>query len=72
MYDNDMNEQKLFALIFEHFQNKYGHANLEMVNPYGPKRTIVSMNGEMIFNTDGYNLLYNLTRLCDALKEELR
>ena len=72
MYENDMNEQRLFQLVFEHLQNKFTHLNLEMVNPHGPNRTIVSMNGEIQFNTDGQDLFHNLKSLCSILDNELQ
>lgn len=32
----------------------------------------VFYNGELQFNIEGYNLLFNLYRLCETLKYELR
>lgn len=59
-----MNDKELFAQVFASFKQKYN--GLDMVG------TLVYYKGELEFNTDGFNLLYNLTRLCELLKEELR
>lgn len=59
-----MSDKEIFMEVFTNFQRRYN--GLEM---HG---TIVYYKGEMQFNTDGFILLYNLTRLCDLLKEELR
>jgi hypothetical protein len=58
-----MSERELFEAVFGSFQAVYG--GLEY------KGTLVYYKGEIRFNTDGYNLLYNLTRLCGLLKDEL-
>ena len=58
-----MSERELFEAVFGSFQAKY--SGLEY------KGTLVYYKGEIRFNTDGYNLLYNLTRLCGLLKDEL-
>lgn len=59
-----MNEKDLFLQVFNNFQGKY--KGLEM------KGTLVYYNGECQFNTDGHNLLFNLTTLCEILNDELR
>lgn len=60
-----MNEKELFNSIFECFKEKYPAQELEMKDPY------VYRKGICIFNSEGWALLYNLQRLCDAIKEEL-
>ena len=59
-----MNENDLFLQVFQHFQGKY--KGLKM------KGNLVYYNGECRFNTDGHNLLFNLTTLCEILNDELR
>lgn len=59
-----MSDKEIFMEVFTNLQRRYN--GLEMVG------TIVYYNGEMQFNTDGFILLYNLARLCELLKEELR
>lgn len=58
-------EKEAFIEILLIFQHKYPHRHIEM------NGTIVNIDGEDKFNTDGYNLLYNLKRLCDCLEDEL-
>ena len=58
-----MTDNELFRAVFGSFQTRY--EGLEY------KGTLVYYKGEIRFNTDGFNLLYNLTRLCDILKGEL-
>lgn len=55
-----MNEKQLFIEVFNNFQEKY--RGLEMVG------TLVYYKGEARFNTDGYNLCYNLLRLTKMLE----
>lgn len=59
-----MTEKILFNDVFDSFQARY--EGLEM------KDTYVYYKGELQFNTDGYSLLFNLYRLCETLKGELR
>lgn len=64
--DNDV---ELFNMVFENFKNKYKSKRLELKHEmYG---VIVCVKGEDKFNTTGYNLLYNLQRLCECLEDEL-
>ena len=43
----------------------YPHRDIKMVG------TLVYIDGECYFNTNGFILLYNIKRLADALEEEL-
>jgi len=62
------------ALIFEHvmdyFKAKYPYRRIQYEFMYGDR--MISIDGEIQFNLEGYNLLYNLTRLCKCLEDELR
>lgn len=60
--------KELFNEVFKYFQASYPNTSLEMVG------TMVYSNGEAKFNTDGFNLAYNLHRLIGLLIEagELR
>ena len=55
-----MTDKQLFNEVFSNFQEKY--RGLEMVG------TLVYYKGEVRFNTDGYNLCYNLLRLTKMLE----
>ena len=59
-------DKQLFIEVFKNFQENY--YGLEM------RGTLVYYKGEAQFNTDGYNLCYNLLRLTKMLEEagELR
>lgn len=63
-----MTDKELFFEVFNNFRSRYPNTNLEMVG------TMVYLNGEARFNTDGFNLAYNLHRLIGLLIEagELR
>lgn len=63
------NDEELFNMVFENFKNKYKSKRLELEHRmYGD---IVCVKGEDKFNITGYNLLYNLQRLCECLEDEL-
>lgn len=63
------NDEELFNMVFENFKNKYKSKRLELEHRmYGD---IVCVKGEDKFNITGYNLLYNLQRLCKCLEDEL-
>ena len=63
-------ESTIFCSVLDHLTSQYklevGGCDgiLKLKNHYG------RMLGE--FNTEGYCLLYNLTRLCKLLEDELR
>lgn len=63
------NDNELFLEVLEHFKKQYPRRRIE-VKRYG-YGNIVSIDGEDKFNTSGYNLLYNIKRLCDCLEDEL-
>ena len=65
-----MNDKQLFNEVLERFQQQY---DFEVEHPYNDGYIEIVKDGEIIggMNTDGYNLLYNLTRLCRTLKDEL-
>lgn len=56
-----MTDKELFNVVFSNFANKY--PNLSM------KNGLVCYNGVVEFNTNGYNLAYNLHRLTNVLAE---
>ena len=66
-----MNDKELFNAVLERFQKQYG---FEVDRPYNDGYIELTKDGDSLggMNTDGYNLLYNLTRLCRTLKDELR
>lgn len=62
-------ETNVFTSVLEAFQEKYPHRNIRVEVQYGDR--MISVDNEIQFNLEGYNLLYNLKRLCDALEDEL-
>lgn len=56
-----MNDKELFNAVFENLSTR--NSRLSMTG------TIVCYDGRMMFNTDGYNLGYNLLRLTNLLNE---
>ena len=61
-----MEEKALFKQTFDYFKLKYPERKMKL------EGTLVYIDNDVAFNIDGYSLLYNLMRLCDVLKEELR
>ena len=57
-----MNDRELFNAVFDNFAAT--HHGLRMSG------TLVYYKGECVFNTDGYNLEYNLLRLTKLLDDE--
>ena len=69
-----MADMELFNEVLKRFEEQY---SLTVERPYPYYPTIIQVKneagrvvGEM--NTEGYNLLFNLKRLCDMLEDELR
>ena len=60
-----MNDKELFREVLNNLTERYPHVNVAMDG------TMVMKDGEIAFNTDGWSLLYNLTRLCNTFKEEI-
>ena len=61
-----MNDKELFNAVFDNFSAK--HPGLRLSG------SLVYYKGECVFNTDGFNLEYNLLRLTQLLDDagELR
>lgn len=62
-------EKSIFASVLAKFREQFPDKNINLVGEYGDE--LVTIDGEVKFNTTGYNLLYNLYRLCECLKNEL-
>lgn len=60
-----MNDKELFREVLNRMAETYPHRDIKMVG------TLVYIDGESRFNNDGYNLLFNIKRLADALEDEL-
>lgn len=58
-------DSTIFVKVFKRFQEQYPNRNLRL------NGTIVEIDGQQKFNTDGFNLLYNLKRLTEILSDEL-
>lgn len=67
-----MNEKELFKEVLDYFVKQY-NLTLEVPYPDRPTYFIIKQGGTQIgdMNIDGYNLLYNLSRLCKFLENEL-
>lgn len=65
-----MTDRELFKEVLKNFAENY---KLEITYPYGDDYFIIYKNGKEIggFNPSGFNLLYNLKRLCNLLEYEL-
>ena len=64
-------EQKsVFYSVIGILRNEYPKKDLNMIGGMDGDE-FVTINDEIKFNTKGYNLLYNLKRLCDVLQDEL-
>ena len=64
-------EQKsVFYSVIGILRNEYPKKDLNMIGGMDGDE-FVTINDEIQFNTNGYNLLYNLKRLCDVLQDEL-
>ena len=65
-----MTDRELFKEVLNNFAENY---KLEISYPYRDEYFIIHKNGKEIggFNPSGFNLLYNLKRLCNLLEEEL-
>ena len=60
-----MNDTELFKEVLNRMAETYPHRDIKMVD------TLVYIDGESRFSTDGYSLLYNIKRLVDAIEDEL-
>lgn len=59
-----------FEDIIAEFQSQYPNRKIE--HRWEIDRYLVYIDGEVKFCTSGFSFLYNLTRLCAALKDELK
>lgn len=66
-----MSEKELFNEVLNYFVDNY---HLEIERPYNDGYMIIKQGNRELgdFNSDGYNLLSNLSNLCKILKSELR
>ena len=61
-----MKDKELFKEVLDRMAETYPHRDIKMIG------TLVYIDGESRFSTDGYSLLYNIKRLADAIEDELR
>lgn len=61
----ELTAHDIFRINLEFFQGAYPHRSIEL------KDMLVYIDGECKFNTEGYNLLFNLQRLVKCLEDEL-
>jgi len=65
----DNSERQVFDAVIENFKEKYPKRNIEITMSYGDE--FVRIDHRVAFCITGYNLLYNLQRLCKCLEGEL-
>jgi len=63
-------EKRLFCTVIEKFRKQYQKRRINIVGGCNGDE-FLTVDDEIKFNTTGYNLLYNLMRLCNELKDEL-
>lgn len=63
-------EKSVFCTVIEKFRKQYPKRMINIVGG-GHGDEYLTIDNNIMFNTTGYNLLYNLKRLCDELKDEL-
>ena len=63
-------EKKVFCTVIKKFREQYPERRINIVGGCNGDE-LLTINDEIKFNTTGYNLLYNLQRLCNELKDEL-
>lgn len=62
-------EHKVFNNVLTAFQEKYPNRNIQVKCEYGNQ--IIYVDDMPKFCITGYNLLYNLKRLCESIEDEL-
>ena len=65
----NIEEKIVFFTVVEKFRKQYPERMINIVGDNGGE--FLTVDNEFKFNTTGYNLLYNLQRLCNELKDEL-
>jgi len=63
-------EKSVFCTVIEKFRKQYPERRINIVGGDNGDE-FLTIDDEIKFNTTGYNLLYNLIRLCNELKDEL-
>ena len=63
-------ERNVFCTVIEKFRKQYPERRINIVGG-GNDYEFLTVDDEIKFNMTGYNLLYNLHRLCNELKDEL-
>ena len=67
-----MTDKELFEEVFNRFVERY---NIIVERPYNNNYVVLKLRSGYVigeFNYDGYNLLYNLDRLCKVFEYEMR
>lgn len=65
-----MNDQDFLKAVVDKFAEKYPRRRIEL-REEDREHTCVYVDGQAKYCTTGYNLLYNISRLCKALEDEL-
>jgi hypothetical protein len=63
-------EKSVFYSVIGKLREQYPKKDINMVGGTNGDE-FVTIQNEIKFNTNGFNLLYNLKRLCDCLEDEL-
>lgn len=70
--EETMTDKELFEEVFNRFVERY---NIIVERPYNNNYVVLKLRSGYVigeFNYDGYNLLYNLDRLCKVFEYEMR
>lgn len=65
-----MNDQDFLKAVVDKFAEKYPRRHIEL-REEDREHACVYIDGQAKYCTTGYNLLYNISRLCKALEDEL-
>lgn len=66
-----MEDNEIFSEVIASFQRKYPRRAIGVEKDFNCENEYVSIDGQRKFCITGYNLLYNLQRLCKCLEVEL-
>lgn len=60
-------EKTIFSAVLTKLREQYPEKKINIIGD-GKGNDFLTINDDICHNTTGYNLLYNLTMLCEAMK----
>ena len=66
----NIEEKIVFCTVIDKLSEQYPDRTINIISGDNGEVFLI-INDEIKFNMNGYNLLYNLHRLCNELKDEL-